>query len=56
MKMGVQNCGTHIFPYTILVITILENIFLRQEEVLTEIRRKLVFLTKIDSVLEKINL
>ena len=22
MKMGVQNCGTHIFPYTILVITI----------------------------------
>ena len=36
--------------------TILENIFLRPEEVLTEIRQKLVFLTKIDSVLEKINL
>ena len=27
MKMGVQNCGTHIFPYTILVIIILGKHF-----------------------------
>ena len=32
-----------------------KNIFLRPEEALTEIRQKLVFLTKISSVIEKIN-
>ena len=51
-----NGCPIHIFPYTILVIIILGKHFLRPEEALTEIRRKLVFLTKLSSVQEKIDL
>ena len=42
----------HHFGYN----NIWENIFLRSEEALVEIRQKLVFLTKLSSVQEKINL
>ena len=54
MKMGVHFIR-HTFSHTTSWLEHWENIFLRPEEALIEFRRKLVFLTKFSSVIEKIN-
>ena len=57
MKMGVQKLWDTHFPMQHFGYNnIGKTFFLRPEEALTEFRQKLVFLTKIGCVCEKINL
>ena len=54
--MGVQNCGTHIFPYNILVISTLGKHFPQTRRSLDRDQAKACLPNKIGSVIEKINI